>query len=224
MYEGIKEDASNLVDNSSSTELTPSLKPGWKEELIDEANEFIFQLHERYIVAQVKNGMMLIDQQGASERIIYEGYIRQFESSQASSSQQSLFPQVMELSPGDFSLLKDIAPDLKNLGFDLQEFGTNAFVIHGAPADIIHGEEKKIIEKIIEQFRNNQQQLKIDKRENIARTLSKSRSIKTGKKLDKKEMKQLIDELFACEKPYLGIDGKKTVLLLSNEEIKQMFR
>jgi DNA mismatch repair protein MutL len=224
MYEGIREDAATLIEHLPSAQPFPTLEPAWNEELKKETDEFIFQLHVRYIITQVKNGMALIDQQAAHERILYERYQKQLDTLPGA-SQQSLFPQVIELTAGDFVLLNELTAELKNLGFDLQPFGAHAFVIHGAPVDIAEGEEKKTIEKIIELFKNNQQQqLKLDKKENLIRSFARSRSIKAGKRLDKKEMKQLIDELFACEKPFLSIDGKNAVAMLTMEEIRSLFK
>ena len=70
----------------------------------------------------------------------------------------------------------------------------------------------------------NQQQIKLDKKENLIRSFVRSQSIKPGKKLDKKEMKQLVDELFACEKSSLSMDGKNTVVMLTMEGVKQLFK
>jgi len=223
MYENIKDDVSTLIEHLPSQQATPTLEPTWNEELKKETDEFIFQLHERYIITQVKNGLTLIDQQAAHERILYERYQKQLDALPGA-SQQSLFPQVIELTTTDFSLLTELTSELKNLGFDLQPFGANAFVIHGAPMDIEQGEEKKTIEKILELFKNNQQQLKLDKKENLIRSFARSRSIKAGKKLDTKEMKQLIDELFACEKPFLAIDGRSAVAMLNMDQLKQLFK
>jgi DNA mismatch repair protein MutL len=139
-------------------------------------------------------------------------------------SQQSLFPQVLELGAADFETLKDIIPDIRSLGFDLQEFGQNTFVIHGTPADIPAGDEKRMIEKLLEQFKNNQSRLTVDKRDNIIRALARSNAVRNGNRLDRKEMKQLVDELFACEKPFLGIDGKPTVVQLGLDEIDALFK
>ena len=154
---------------------------------------------------------------------MYERYLKLMEAGNGP-SQQSLFPQVLELAAGDYEVLKEINPDIRSLGFDLQEFGQNAFVIHGTPADIPAGDEKRMIEKLIEQFKNNQSQLNVDRREVLTRSMARNSSLKNGKHLTPKEMKQLLDELFACEKPFLSIDGRSTVVRMSLEEIKEMFR
>ncbi len=223
LYSGIKEDVEALIETRMEQKTVPSLEPRWSEELLSETGEFIFQLHDRYIVTQIKSGMMLIDQQAAHERILYERYLKIMLAGNGP-SQQSLFPQVLELTAGDYEVLKEIRDDIRALGFDLQEFGQNAFVIHGTPVDVQSGDEKRMIEKLIEQYKNNQQELKVDKRESLIRAMTKSSSIKNGKHLTPKEMKQLIDELFGCEKPFLSIDGKATLVSLNLVQVKELFK
>jgi DNA mismatch repair protein MutL len=197
--------------------------PDIKDELILENEDAIFQLQDAFIVTRLKTALLIIDQQSAHERILFEKYKKMIAAG-SGPSQQSLFPQVMEFSPADSELIKEISPDIRALGFDLQEFGQNTFVIHGTPADIPSGDEKRIIEKLIEQFKNNQSALKVDKHEAILRAMARSNSIRQGKRLDSKEQKQLVDELFACEKPFLSIEGKTTVVKMSTEEIKEFFK
>lgn len=223
LYSGIKADVQSLVESQQATPEKLSLNSKWNEELLLESDEFVFQLDNRYIITRLKTGLLIIDQQAAHERILYERYQKLMEAGNGP-SQQSLFPQVLELAAGDYEVLKEINADIRSLGFDLQEFGQNAFVIHGTPADIPAGDEKRMIEKLIEQFKNNQSQLNVDRREVLIRAMARNSSLKNGKHLTPKEMKQLLDELFACEKPFLSIDGKSTVVRMSLEEIKEMFR
>ena len=218
MYAEINSGAHALVDTKPL-----ALSPRWNDELVSESDEFVFQLHNQYIITRLKTGILLIDQQAAHERILFERYRKMLEAGNGP-SQQSLFPQVMELTAADYQVLKDILPDIRTLGFDLQEFGQNAFVIHGTPADVPAGDEKQMIEKLIEQFKNNQSRLNVDRREGIIRAMARSNSIKNGKHLSPKEMKQLIDELFACEKPFLGIEGKSTAVKMDLEDIREMFK
>ena len=107
--------------------------------------------------------------------------------------------------------------------FDIQEFGKNSFVIHGFPADILQGDEKKMIEELIEQFKMNAGISKLSKRENLAKSIAYSSSIKAGKHLSVEEMKILIDELFACENPYTAPNGKFTFITLTLDELQKRF-
>lgn len=176
------------------------------------------QLHRRYIISQIKSGFIVIDQQAAHERILFERYQKMLQS-RKHDTQRQLFPQNLDLNTADAQILKEILPDINNLGFDIQEFGKNSFVIHGFPGDILHGNEKKMIEELIEQFKMNAAVTKLNKRDNLARSLAVSSSIKSGKALSVEEMKTLIDELFACENAYNAPNGRHTFITISLDEL-----
>ncbi len=180
------------------------------------------QIHRRYIVSQIKSGFILIDQQAAHERILFERYLKLLEKKRHD-SQRQLFPQSFELSVTDAQILKEITPEINNLGFDIQEFGKNSFVIHGFPADILQGDERKIIEELVEQFKMNASVTKLNKRDNLAKSLAYSSAIKSGRVLSVEEMRTMIDELFACENAYTAPNGRFTFITLSNDELEKRF-
>lgn len=180
------------------------------------------QIQRRYIVSQIKSGFILIDQQAAHERIMYERYLRMLEKNR-NESQRNLFPQSLDLNAADAQILLQILPEINSLGFDIQEFGKNSFVIHGFPADIVQENEKKIVEEMIEQYKMNAQVTKLSKRENLAKSLAYSSSIKAGKKLSIEEMKTLIDELFACENAFTAPNGRFTFITIGNDELEKRF-
>ncbi len=180
------------------------------------------QIQRRYIVSQIKSGFILIDQQAAHERIMYERYLRMLEKNR-NESQRQLFPQSLDLNAADAQILLQILPEINSLGFDIQEFGKNSFVIHGFPADIIQENEKKMVEEMIEQYKMNAQVTKLSKRENLAKSLAYSSSIKAGKKLSVEEMKTLIDELFACENAFTAPNGRFTFITIGNDELEKRF-
>ena len=180
------------------------------------------QIQRRYIVSQIKSGFILIDQQAAHERIMYERYLRMLEKNR-NESQRQLFPQSLDLNAADAQILLQILPEINSLGFDIQELGKNSFVIHGFPADIIQENEKKIVEEMIEQYKMNAQVTKLSKRENLAKSLAYSSSIKAGKKLSVEEMKTLIDELFACENAFTAPNGRFTFITIGNDELEKRF-
>lgn len=180
------------------------------------------QIQRRYIVSQIKSGFILIDQQAAHERIMFERYLKLIEKNR-SESQRQLFPQNFELNAGDAQILLEIMPDINNLGFDIQEFGKNSFVIHGFPADIVQGDEKKMVEELIEQYKMNSSVTRLSKRETLAKSLANSSAIKAGKVLGVEEMKTLIDELFACQNPYTAPNGRFTFITINNDELEKRF-
>ncbi|MBC7744842.1 MAG: DNA mismatch repair endonuclease MutL [Flavobacterium sp.] len=183
----------------------------------------IFQLHNRFIISQIKSGFMLIDQQAAHERILYERFLVQLENRQGA-SQQSLFPQSVSLNAADFELVKDLLPDIQALGFQIREFGRNTIVVEGIPADLGNNiSEIEMLEHLIEGFKNNQSTLKLDKRDNLARSLARNSAVKTGTALSAMEMNLMVDELFGCNMPNTSLNGKPVVITITIEELIQKF-
>lgn len=195
-----------------------------KDDEFETMQKQFMQLHNRYIVSQIKSGVMIIDQQAAHERILYERFLLHLEDRKGA-SQQSLFPQTVTLSPNDYELAKSLLDDIKSLGFEVREFGKNTLVIEGIPVDLGSKSinETQLFEHLIEGFKNSQQELKLDKRDALARSMAKNSAIKAGAKLEQQEMNALIEELFACKTPNFGINGKLVVQTISLSEIAQKF-
>lgn len=195
-----------------------------EETLVVSPSKHYMQVHNRYIVSQIKSGIMLIDQQAAHERILYERFLLHLEDRKGA-SQQSLFPQTVTLSPGDFELAKSLLDDIKSLGFDVREFGKNTLVIEGIPVDLgsTNINETQLFEHLIEGFKNSQQELKLTKRDALARSLARNSAIKAGTTLSQQEMNTLIDELFACKSPNFSISGKPAIQTITLAELAQKF-
>lgn len=181
------------------------------------------QLHGEYLVRQVKSGMVLIDQNAAHERILYEQYLITLKGTKGA-SQACLFPQQVAFNASDFSLVKELEPEIRKLGFDYEAFGERSIVINGIPADLSSFNEKEIFEGLIEQFKQNKEVLQLDHFENLARSLATRTSIKKGKSLDKREADELIDRLFACERPNYTPAGSPTYVVLSLDKIAAYFK
>ena len=165
---------------------------------------------------------MLISQQAAHERILYERFLQQLEN-HSGVSQQSLFPQSVTLNSSDFELLKELLPDIKALGFDIREFGRNTVVVEGVPAELSQASEHELLEHLLEGFKNNQAILKLNKRDSLARSLARNAAIKAGTKLSLEEMNLLIDQLFACQMPNLALNGKPVISTFTMNEILERF-
>jgi DNA mismatch repair protein MutL len=184
----------------------------------------LMQLHNRYIISQIKSGLMLIDQQAAHERILYERFIVHLEDRKGA-SQQSLFPQTVTLSPNDYELAKSLLDDIKSLGFEVREFGKNTLVIEGIPVDLGSSQvnETQLFEHLIEGFKNSQQELKLDKRDALAKSMARNSAIKNGTVLSQEEMNTLIEQLFACKSPNFSISGKPVVQTIGLTELDKKF-
>ncbi|RQP13459.1 MAG: DNA mismatch repair endonuclease MutL [Parapedobacter sp.] len=182
-----------------------------------------FQLHNRYIVSQIHSGFILIDQQAAHERILFEQFCQQLENRKGA-SQQSLFPQTVTLNAADFQLISDLLPDIQALGFQIREFGKHTFVVEGIPADLTSGmSERQVLEQLLEDYKNNQAALKLPKREKLARSLARHAAIKSGTALSTDDMAELIDRLFACEMPNVSLSGKPVILTFTLQELSERF-
>lgn len=191
-----------------------------KQAEVSERNTF--QLHQRYIVSPIKNGILMIDQQAAHERILFERFYEML-NQQAGTSQQSLFPQSIHMNAADFELCKMLLPDLQQVGFDIQEFGKNTFVIHGVPAELNSANEEQMLMGLLESYKQQSSLQKFEQKELLARSLAKQSAIKAGKILNQEEMNHLIDELFACELPNTGINGKAAFVRLSMDDLAAYF-
>lgn len=183
----------------------------------------LFQLHARYIVKQVRSGMMIIDQQAAHERILFEKFLNQLKN-KSGQSQQSLFPQAITFSAADFALALEMQQEIEALGFRFDVFGKNTLVVNGVPANVQAANEKELFEGLIEQFKVNQSELALPLQENLARALARRASIKTGQPLVREEMQALVDSLFACSTSNYSPEGKPTFFIFELNKIESYFR
>ncbi len=215
-------DSSEILTFSSKAnpdkEETKGLLP--REEL--ESTGTTFQVELNYIVAQTSSGMLIIDQQCAHERVLYERYLRQLKLAQGP-SQQCLFPPTINLGPGDFSLVLGIMPELHSLGFMVSEFGKDTILIQGVPADIQIKNEKELFEGLLEQYKHFKNELSLDRRESLARSLARKSALRKGQKLSAQEMETLVGQLFACQTPNYGLGGNKTFVKLDLNSIHSFF-
>ncbi|MDB5280543.1 MAG: mutL [Ferruginibacter sp.] len=184
--------------------------------------EHLTQLHNTYIVVQNDAGFMVIHQQNAHERILYERFIKAVEGKPIA-IQQNLFPITMELTAMDVVIVTELLPELHLLGYHLEPFGNNTFVIQGTPADVDQGNEKMAIEKMLEQFKHFSADLKYSKREKLFRSLAWQQAVKGGTALSQKEMKMLVEDLFACMAPNITPNGKPTYTSFKKYELDKMF-
>ncbi len=201
---------------SQPNDESSNLLKGYKDDKVP------YQIHARYIISPIKSGYILIDQQSAHERILYERYLHTLGQQQAS-SQGQLFAQTIELSPPDAVLLTEMLPQLRLLGFDIEEFGKNAFVINGLPAEVAGKQgEAAIIDHLLSQYRE-QLDLKLDTNEAIARAMARSAAVKRGQRLEVAEMLEIINQLFACENPLRSPSGRACYLTFTLDDLERQF-
>ncbi len=204
-----------LVESGATTK-------GGSEELAAGRDTLLWQLHDVYILTQIRSGLLLIDQNAAHERILYERALHCLED-EFGLSQQLLFPHTLDFDPADYALLEELAPDLRALGFDLTFLSGRSVTVGGVPAEIQTGDERSMLEDILEQYKANLDALHILRRENLARSIAHRSAIRPGAKLSTKEMRTLIDQLFMCKMPYRCPGGRPTMIRLTLEELERRF-
>ncbi|MBC7830372.1 MAG: DNA mismatch repair endonuclease MutL [Chitinophagaceae bacterium] len=185
-------------------------------------NSSFTQLLNTYIVASTNRGFILIHQQLAHERVLYERYSQVLQGKSVA-SQRSLFPVTLDLATPDAVLLQELLPDLQQLGYQIEPFGKDAFVVQGTPADLEAGNEKAVMEKLLEQYKHFSSDMKFSKREKLVRSLAWQHAIKPGASLTEKEMRILAEELFDCMHPNTTAGGSPTFIEFRKEYVEKMF-
>lgn len=182
----------------------------------------LFQLDLRYLVRPVKNGLMIIHQEAAHERVLFEIFLRKM-STRSGTTAQSLFPQTVTLSTSDFTLIMEMEREIKALGFQFEVFGKNTIVVNGLPAEATGKNEKELFEGLLEQFKQNQSALTIPLQDNLARALAKRSAFRNGQKLTQEEMEYLFEQLFSCSNPNYSPDGNTTFFIFESSKIESYF-
>jgi len=194
------------------TQVSPNLESGMP----------IWHLHDKYILVPVREGVMVVDQHVAHERVLYERTVARFEASRPP-AQQLLFPQTVQLSPADYSLFEELHTYFQQLGFEVKLFGKNTIVVEGAPPDVKSGNEVKIIEELLGAYKERQQHPGIDARDALAKMYSCKAAIKAGDKMNDQEMRALLGQLFETKMPYVCPHGRPVVLKVSIAELDRRF-
>ncbi|MFT4665280.1 MAG: DNA mismatch repair protein MutL [Polaribacter sp.] len=203
---------SQWTDNAPIDDIEGSFSKGQKKP---------YQIHGSYIINQIKSGYVLINQQAAHERILYERYLSAIEDKKGV-TQKEMFPINIKTSVADADIVKELLPQINSMGFDMQEFGKNDFVIHGTPADMPRLDHQQLIDTLIFQYKENLE-TNAPIAESIAKSMARTGAIKKGKYLTETEMKELIDQLFACSNPYANPFGKKCFLTFELDDLEKQF-
>ncbi len=216
----------DLGSTPSTPEPAPSEAPQrvmpWREHEGTPGERPVFQLHGTYILAQLRSGFMVVDQQRAHERILYERNMKMIEQG-AGLSQAELFPRHVELSAADLALVQDVLPELRSMGFDLEPFGGRTVQVNGMPAEAAEEDPTRLLEDLLEQLKHERGTLRNERHHILARSMAHSMSIRPGRVLATAEMHDLIDRLFACDMPYHTPSGKPTLITYGLDELNERF-
>ncbi|MCE2504062.1 MAG: DNA mismatch repair endonuclease MutL [Chlorobi bacterium] len=182
----------------------------------------MWQVHNKYIITQIRSGIMIVDQHVAHERILYEQALRNMETSMPM-SQQLLFPLQMKVAPAEFALIRELRNNLVALGFELLlEQGEHVEVL-GVPIDVRPGQEESILRELIDQYHEYQQMGKTDQRDMLAASFACRASIKAGDPLTEPEMLSLVEQLFSSTMPYVCPHGRPVVVRIDLGELDRRF-
>lgn len=202
----------SLTLQSKANRLTSQSDP------LPETDHSPFQIHNRFIVSQVRSGVLLIDQRAAYERILHDKYRAQLDK-RSGASQALLFPRTVTLQPADLALVLDLQQEIRALGFDFSETNQQEILIQGVPADLSDENEQELFWGILEQYKLHQSDLRLDKPEVLARSVARRVAGRYARRLTVEEMKSLIDQLFASSSPHYTPGGEPTMSILSLEKL-----
>jgi DNA mismatch repair protein MutL len=181
----------------------------------------IMLIHGAILATTVRSGIMLIHIRRAQERIWYERLLEEW-NSQTTPSQQVLFPASYELSPQDALLLNEVLADLARIGFDIHPFGHNTFVIQGVPSGLPAGEEKYVLDEVVDHLKHEAPDTADKRSEQILAHMARRLSKNKHAIMQPEGQQALIDELFACSQPEYTPAGKKVFVLMKMEELEGM--
>ena len=184
---------------------------------------FLAQMGNRYIVTQSKDGLIVVDQCHAHQRILYEK-LRRAGGKAPLASQQLLFPRTLSFTPVDFSFMREVEGEVKAMGFDLREFGPNSYILQGLPAELKGSKAEKFFEEIIAEVREaGGLDLKDKVHDRLAKSIAIKSAMNAGQTLESVEMRTLVDQLFACDQPGHSPNGKPTYYKIGIKDLEQFF-
>ncbi|MGL1903586.1 MAG: DNA mismatch repair endonuclease MutL [Fibrobacterales bacterium] len=188
----------------------------------DQFQSSYFQLHATFIIAETKSGMVIIDQNRAHQRILYEEARGSLENNHSMSIQQILFPEIIEFTPEEFTLVEEYLESFKTLAFDLEPFGNNCYQLRGIPNDMSLSDAEYSIRDMIAQIRH-EPITEINTVDVIAKSYASGTAIKRGALLNHDQMASLMDSLFATEDPYISPFNKPIIVNMPLKDLNSKF-
>ena len=190
----------------------------------------IGQVHGTYIICQNENGMYIMDQHAAKERVNYE-IVREKMSNRKHESMQLLVPLTLEFSNNEFMVLKENLSILTDMGFIIEEFGVSSIIVKAHPVWLqssiwVHrGDIEDVIKEMIDMVLKREKNFDLDRfYDHISATVACKMSIKANTSITMEEMQQLIDELRECKNPYNCPHGRPTVVFYTKADLEKMFK
>lgn len=220
LYVGLKNDTQEIENSTFEQDaVTSSL---FNDNEIEESKNRTYQIHKKYIVSSIKSGMMVIDQQRAHQRILYEQYLKNITVQQAS-SQQLLFPLELYFSVNEIELINDLKTSLENTGFVFDLIENDKLIISGIPVQITESEVSILLEELINDLQSDIPENSFSLNDTIAKSMAKSLAVRTGTYLTEKEQENIVNGLFACKEPDVSPFNKPTFITISVDDLDKKF-
>ena len=184
----------------------------------------LWQIHDSYIIAETRSGLLIIDQHSAHERVLFQEIMEQFESGRAH-SQRLLFPLTLRLSPAEYSLITSQKELFERAGYEIEPFGGRTVIVNAAPAPHPYFNAERCLREMIAELSTGSELTRSARTqyERLAMTFACKAAIKAGQRLTANEMELLFERLFATDLPYHDVHGRPTVIRLSLEELARRF-
>ncbi|WP_369769478.1 DNA mismatch repair endonuclease MutL [Flavobacterium sp. WC2416] len=223
LYVGLKQDSDVFTSNTDfsfeTDEVTGSL---FNDEEVEQAVHNSYQIHKKYIVSPIKSGMVIVDQQRAHQRVLYEQFLTNMTVHQAS-SQQLLFPLDLFFSSTEMDLIEELKLSLVNTGFVFEETNSDHVVISGIPVNVTESEVSMVLEQLLSDLQDGIPESSFSQNDTIAKSMAKSLAVKTGTTLTIKEQENLVNGLFACKDPNVSPFQKPTFITMRVEDLDKKF-
>ncbi|MFV8467099.1 DNA mismatch repair endonuclease MutL [Flavobacterium sp. LB1P62] len=220
LYVGLKQDTDEIGHITfENEEVTSSL---FNDEEVEHAVHKTYQIHKKYIVSSIKSGMVIVDQQRAHQRVLYEQFLVSMTVNQAS-SQQLLFPLNLFFSSSEMELIAELQLSLMNTGFVFEENNPDHIVISGIPVNVTESEVSIVLEQLLSDLQDGIPESSFSQNDTIAKSMAKSLAVKTGTLLTEKEQENLVNGLFACKDPNVSPFHKPTFITMRVEDLDKKF-
>ncbi|PSG86394.1 DNA mismatch repair endonuclease MutL [Aurantibacter aestuarii] len=224
LYVGLESKSNDTANQFSAVEFEsePEKISIYNETVKDEITYSTYQLNNKYIISTIKSGMLLIDQNKAHQRVLYEDFLKHITVKEAM-SQQLLFPLVLHFSKQDIEVIKQLKQDLEYTGFIFQAITKESVEITGVPVSVPESEVSILLEQLVSDVENEVPDANFSVTDLIAKSLAKSLSIKNGQKLNHTEQEHLVNSLFACKEPAISPSNRNTFITMTVDELDKKF-
>ena len=184
----------------------------------------LLQVHNSFILAETRDGLIIVDQHAAHERILFERIIQRFDEETAA-GQRLLFPLTLQLTKQEVDVVLSVSGLLRSLGFEVEPFGTDALLVQSVPSPHRYFDAERCLREMVEELTHGSDLMRTARNQNerVAMSFACKAAIKAGQSLSPEEMQELFDQLFATELPYHDIHGRPTVVRLGLTELERKF-